>query len=295
MDENQTSARRKFLQTLSVGSLTVLAGCSSSNSSNSDNTTDDGDNTTDASESNTEAQNSVFSDYYTEGDEFVVELNSNNADSVEEVILYYNEDYPSEHPRQSVQGISTARFSLEVSGKNDPQEGTWEIEAVGSGETVETAEYEAERSLSLNKVGTVAQSDKFEHTDGLGIGDLQYSITNDGDIPTTAYTSEFTSSFISKAAKQNVLGLGEGNPEPELVADQALEFRRAGNLCFDLQEDGNAEDWVDQSVEAALIVNAGSTSDSWTYPLSVNFGSDINSEDLSECIKGTTVSKRDTE
>lgn len=291
MSKNQSPIRRKFLKTISVGGLTLLAGCSSGN-------TDNGDDNTEQNSDNTESSTSVFSDYYTEGSDFVVELNSENADSVEEIILHYNEGSPRDHPRQSVQGISTVRFPLETSGKNDPSEGTWEIEAVGADGTIETTEYEAERSLSLEKVGTKGQSDKFENTDGLTTGDLQFSITNDGDIPTTAYTFELTSSFNSggeESGSDSVIGLGEGNPEPEISPDETLVFRWDGALCFDVQKDENAEEWFNQTAQAGLIANAGVTQDSWTYPLSVEFGSNIEKQGFFECIENTTVSERETQ
>jgi hypothetical protein len=274
-----------------------LAGCSSSSSEDSEEPTESNETgtPTDENETSTESQNSLFSDYYTDGDEFVVKLNSGTNGSVEEIILHYNEGDPANHPTKSVQGISTVRFPLQVDGKNDPTEGTWEIEAVGPEGTIETVEFEAERNLSLDKIGTVAQSNKFENVDGLQVGDIQFSIINDGDIPTTPYLFELTSSFNSGgelSGTRAVVGLGEGNPEPVIASDETLTFRISGRLCFDLQKDESAEQWVDQTGELGLTANAGTASESWTYPLSVDFGSEIESQDLSECIKGTTVSKR---
>ena len=305
-EQDITIPRRKLLSTGISLSPIIFAGClglgenDSEPQSEGQTSTTEQDTPTNTETPTTEqnsdnqSQESVFSDYYVDGDEFVVEVNPDAENNVTEVILHYNENYRGEHPTQNVEGISVARFNIVPDGKNDPIEGTWTIEAVSSNTTVETVEYNAEKSLSLSKVGTGVQSSQFDHTNQLEESDLQFTLTNDGDIPDNPYSLKLNRAFadtLESSGSKEVLGL-ERNTEPMLVPGDSLEFRMSGATCFDEIE--NAEEWTGQTAQASIIVDQGSTSGSWTFPITIDMGTTVEQGDYGGgCVMGSTVTKRE--
>jgi hypothetical protein len=287
--EESIITRRQAVTTV-AGAVVLIAGCSST--SNESDTTET--NSTDSNQSTTNSESqSVFADYYVDGDEFVVELNEDRESSITEVVLHYNELYEDDHPRQSVEGISVARFDIVPDGKNDPIEGTWTIDAIESGNVIESAEYNAERNLSLDSVGTGTQSKKFENTNGLSDSDIQFSIVNDGDIPATPYTLKFNAPFSDSyeiSGANIVLGLEE-NTEPMLSPGESLEFRFYGVLCFDDTED--AREQTGETVQASIVANHGTTSESWTFPISIKMGDSVEEDGTEGCVVGSEASKRE--